>query len=121
MTCKPIQSQCLECEELQDARIPLQEEINTLKETLDQNESLLKYRTEVQTVGRHRPVTASQLSGQKISSSSQRFVTDDMQINRAPSALSAASAPARTKDVEQADTSPKRGRNLATHSDSTSL
>lgn len=113
---------CLECDELQDARIPLQEEISNLKENLDQNESLLKYRTEVQTVGRHRPVTASQLSGQKISSSSQRFVSDD--VKRAPSAASAASAPARTKEVEtvtDVSRSPKRGQNLATHSDSTSF
>ena len=75
--------QCLECDELQDARIPLQEEIDGLRGALDKNESILRYRTESNTA--RRPVTAAQLSGQKVSSAASRFVEVELP-KRAPSA-----------------------------------
>lgn len=107
-----IPPQCLECDELQDARIPLQEEISVLKESLDTNESLLKYRTEVQATSLRRPVTAAQLSGQKLSSASQRYVTDDVTVKRVPS------APARATRAEQ---DQNKRKEFAAHTDSTSL
>eukprot|EP00116_Pleurobrachia_bachei_P005104 sb/3465366/ len=59
------------------------EEIDGLRGALDKNESILRYRTESNTA--RRPVTAAQLSGQKVSSAASRFVEVELP-KRAPSA-----------------------------------